>query len=80
VRVKLLGNWSGFDNDTCCNLCSAMRPGPVGDERLLRRDFERFVNGASLYRTKDEGRVLVKEWARRRGQDAGHLLALVGLD
>ena len=78
--MKLLGNWSGFDYETTCNLCCAYRPGPVGDERLLRRDFERFVNGASLYRTKDEGRVLVKEWARRHGEDAEHLLALVGLD
>ena len=72
--------WDGFDYDTCCNLCGAMRPGPTGDERLLRREpFERFVYGASLYRDRVQGERLVREWARRHGLDPEPLLVRAGL-
>lgn len=67
--------WHGFDTHTTCNLCGIWRPSLHSDERLLEiEDFDKFVFTASLYRTIEEGRVLVAKWARRHGGEVEQLL------
>jgi hypothetical protein len=69
------GPWSGYDNEYGCNLCAVWMPSPRSDERLLSMGtFEQFVLTASEYRTREQGRVLVVEWARRHGEDPDPLL------
>ena len=55
-------NWWGYDYDTTCNLCGIWRPSERNDERLLALPtFEEFAWTASLYRDREQGRVLVRE-------------------
>jgi hypothetical protein len=67
--------WTGFDCDTTCNLCWIWSPSERSDERLLSMEtFGEFAFTASLYRTREQGRVLVKEWVRRHGGELDLLL------
>jgi hypothetical protein len=67
--------WWGFDNEGGCNLCAIWRPSERSDERLLGLpSFEEFAWTASLYRDREQGRVLVQKWADRHGGDVEELL------
>ena len=80
LPILLNGGWHGFDRDETCNLCCIWRPSERSDERLLSMPtFEEMASTASLYRTRDEGRVLVEEWAKRHSEDVEELLVAARL-
>ena len=80
LSILMLGRWDGFDPDETCNLCCIWRPGPRSDERLpALPTFQHFIRTASLYRDREQGRVLVREWAHRHGEDADELLGAARL-
>jgi hypothetical protein len=65
----------GYSNEAGCNLCAIWMPSPRSDERLLSKEtFAEFAFAASLYRDREQGEALVREWARRRGGDPDVLL------
>jgi hypothetical protein len=73
-------HWWGYDNEGGCNLCAIWFPSERSDERLLGHPtFEEFAWTASLYRDREQGRVLVRKWAERHGEDAEELLRAVRL-
>lgn len=75
LSILMLGRWDGFDPDETCNLCCIWRPARAPMNACWRcPPFQHFIRTASLYRDREQGRVLVREWAHRHGEDADELL------